>query len=709
MSRFVPLLFLLAALVLANPAGSFAAETPDRIDKLIRALDDPSPWARQDAARDLGREENLPARALPALLKAVRDRKYDVSSAAAEAVAKMGRPGILALIGILKQNNPSVLQAVTLALGNAGKVTYPALVAVLADTKAPELQRYAAADALEIALSSIRDNWRGLRPTVESQAVPVLIAALDDKSARLREMAAAALGTLGTTDDRAGAALVKALSDGNRSLTLAAAEALQKIGVPRRGAVRPMIALLSDKDKSTRELAFDALEKMAAVAQEAIAPLGEIMRSGKYQGMGSNAARVLGKIGPAALGEILPSVYEKDRDIRWSAAAALRGMGARGVPALVTRLGDPSATKRRQAVRALGWIRQSAAEAVPALGRTLGDEDHLVRRTAAVALGEFGPRARPATEALARALGDTDRRTGHQAARALGIIGPGAGKAVPALMAYARQNKGAPRLTAVKSLGRIGRTKAAVPMLARFLTDSSVALREAAARALGETGPYAKAGVADLARALDDGKSRVRRAAAQALGRIGPESVPAIPALATAMKDPAASVRREAAEALGEIDFQSDAASAALALGVDDPEFGVRLAAVNSLVRFGPEAADAVPALLRAMQSADPGYRNQRAVQKLAIRALGEIGPAAESAVPALTKAVPEYEGDKHKGKVACVIGPCLFCKNIRSEQRPTRALARIGGPGIAALKTLSRPPYDQCVRRAASAALSRR
>jgi HEAT repeat protein len=56
-----------------------------------------------------------------------------------------------------------------------------------------------------------------------------------------------------------------------------------------------------------------------------------------------------------------------------------------------------------------------------------------------------------------------------------------------------------------------------------------------------------------------------------------------------------------------------------------------RRLAVRALGRFGPAAANAVPALIEALGDEKTWMRNDAAI------ALGKIGPSAEAAIPALT------------------------------------------------------------------------
>ena len=53
-----------------------------------------------------------------------------------------------------------------------------------------------------------------------------------------------------------------------------------------------------------------------------------------------------------------------------------------------------------------------------------------------------------------------------------------------------------------------------------------------------------------------------------------------------------------------------------------------------ALENMGPDAKDAVPALINALSDPDRGVR------QASVKALGRIGPAAKAAVPALSRAL---------------------------------------------------------------------
>jgi HEAT repeat protein len=187
---------------------------------------------------------------------------------------------------------------------------------------------------------------------------------------------------------------------------------------------------------------------------------------------------------------------------------------------------------------------------------------------------------------------------------------------------------------------------AIVQALTGLLRDTLPAVREAAARALGERGAAARSAVPALVVVLTDPQRRVRQQAAEALGDIGdPQAVePLADVLAL---DPVRDVAEEAARALGRIATPEAAArleTALLGASLRDDLF--RRVVVQALGRTGQSAAverlealfpladrrlqqtivesfadagtpSSTNALLRMMQSPDPNLR------LLAARALG--------------------------------------------------------------------------------------
>lgn len=115
----------------------------------------------------------------------------------------------------------------------------------------------------DLAHPSDRVRWeaaQALGETQDTQAVPALIEALQDRNVHVRRDAAVALGKLG--DARAVPALCEALTRWDRDVRRAAAVALGEIG--NRHAVPALVSVLLDKeDEEMRQNVARALGKIA--------------------------------------------------------------------------------------------------------------------------------------------------------------------------------------------------------------------------------------------------------------------------------------------------------------------------------------------------------------------------------------------------------------------------------------------------------------
>jgi CubicO group peptidase (beta-lactamase class C family) len=130
--------------------------------------------------------------------------------------------------------------------------------------------------------------------------------------------------------------------------------------------------------------------------------------------------------GPAdgKVAELVEALADADPFVAGDAAEALRGIGARCVPALSRALEDPRENVRLGAAIALGKLGREAHAAVPALGRALSDRMANVRWCAVNALGAVGAAAAPAVPALRETLHDGDEDVRRGAALALERIDP---------------------------------------------------------------------------------------------------------------------------------------------------------------------------------------------------------------------------------------------------------------------------------------------
>ncbi len=174
-------------------------------------------------------------------------------------------------------------------------------------------------------------------------------------------------------------------------------------------------------------------------------------------------------------------------------------------------------------------------------------------------------------------------------------------------------------LAAAYGLGAAG--AAGAPALLAALTGSDPVARRRAAYGFG---PLGRAGVGGLTEAAGHDEAEVRARAVDVLGDAGRAAGGAVPALGARLRDESSDVRALAADALG-IAGQGSTAGGEAAAGraarelttaMKDADAVVRRNAALSLARLGPAAADAVPALERALDEEDHYVRGY-AVQAL--------------------------------------------------------------------------------------------
>jgi HEAT repeat protein len=337
---------------------------------------------------------------------------------------------------------------------------------------------------------------------------------------------------------------------------------------------------------------------------------------------------------------------------------------------LTKQLASSEFAVRRDAAYQLGKMGVAAKPAVPALIKALQDDDRQVWAFAVAALAEIGPEAREAIPALIADLArqsrggrDRDRRqimvrsayalsrigteavppliaalesedSGARAgaARALGGMGAQAVAAIPALRANFGHGDLSVRQEAIDALALIG--AAAVAPVSEALSWNEPLQRTSAALTLAQLGPLAKTSEPALTQLLaKETDAGVRGAALTALATVSADPTKCLPVLVAAVKDDSEVIRHAAINAIGGSRALRRPAVAPLAALLKDGNVTVRQRAAHALGRLGPDAADALPALLAATRAAegDPIFAD----------ALAQIGPAA---LPALLKALKESD-----------------------------------------------------------------
>lgn len=137
------------------------------------------------------------------------------------------------------------------ALGRMGAAGLPELVAAMASAHAKT--RIWASDALADGAGSLGAEAEAARG--------VLIAALDDPIAEVRQNGVRGLAGLGTPSVSVGAALVARIGDADESVALAALEAVERLGLWSDAARRQVAALLETTGEDL-EFARDAARRL---------------------------------------------------------------------------------------------------------------------------------------------------------------------------------------------------------------------------------------------------------------------------------------------------------------------------------------------------------------------------------------------------------------------------------------------------------------
>lgn len=247
-------------------------------------------------------------------------------------------------------------------------------------------------------------------------------------------------------------------------------------------------------------------------------------------------------------------------------------------------------------------------------------------------------------------------------AEMIALLGPKAVGAIPDLIAALAFDP-ASRETE-RALVQIG--SASVQPLSRALEgwgDSEV--RERSARLLREFGPLEEWAVAALQEGTRDGVASVRQEAALSLGATGHNEESIARVLLPLTSDRADEVRAAAMKALGEIGISKTEILNALRRGLLDTRVPVRLAAVKSLWSLERDSRAIVPVLTNILM----GYERRWE----AAYALSDIGPEAAPAVPALVKVLTQEQ----------------VARPFRTPPSSAFALGKIGPAAIPALSQL--------------------
>jgi HEAT repeat protein len=271
------------------------------------------------------------------------------------------------------------------------------------------LQHAAPTERLRAARDLARLGW------LAREALPALVAAVDDEDAKVREAAAQAVGNMGPD---ALVTLTRMLTHHDKYVRRNAVWAMGKLGPLAKPALADLCATLKNSDPRTASGAAQAIGNMGPDGAEAIPALAEAMR-GTNIVLCRLAAKALSQIGPSAVSTLIAHLQHSDPFVRGESALAIGWMGplarsavpflaqvVRGPRASLSRTPPPPpvSSRPKKAASEAEWVGDSATitpvqTPVPEVATT---EDSC-RIHAAQALGRIGPGAAAALNDLREA------------------------------------------------------------------------------------------------------------------------------------------------------------------------------------------------------------------------------------------------------------------------------------------------------------------
>ena len=242
---------------------------------------------RVQAVHVLGEIAKDDPRAIPPLIKALKDDSDFVRGAAAWAVGTLGQkatPATTALISMVSTEQGIYRGYAARALGNIGDIT--AIETLRSAVKKAERQP----DAIWIhfALCKLGDNQESHRDA--------LLQALKDSRDGVRLFAVQAFGELGSIAKPAVATLSQGLKEKQRLLRIATARALADLGPDAGDAIEALIQALRDTEPDVRGLSARALGNIGQRAQAAIPQLDAALLAEREDVVSHEMREALNKI-----------------------------------------------------------------------------------------------------------------------------------------------------------------------------------------------------------------------------------------------------------------------------------------------------------------------------------------------------------------------------------------------------------------------------
>lgn len=222
-----------------------------------------------------------------------------------------------------------------------------------------------------------------------------------------------------------------------------------------------VLAALGNPDQSAR---VAAASEMRGLGTNALPLLIGIIEDGASPGQRKNrgnAVRAFGALGELATPAIpqLQALLGAQKD-PYYVAQSLAGIGAPGVPTLLTGVASTNLKTQLACLTALESLSASSASAVPSLLIATTNEVPAVRSAAATAIGSIGASAEQSIAGLTPMLSDAEPSVRRAAAAALGSFGPRAGTAAKLLVQLLEEPDNSVRVSAAGALWKVAADEA---------------------------------------------------------------------------------------------------------------------------------------------------------------------------------------------------------------------------------------------------------
>ena len=323
----------------------------------------------------------------------------------------------------------------------------------------------------------------------------------------------------------------------------------------------------------------------------------------------------------------------------------------------IAELDDSDALVREEAIEVLGRIGPEAKRSVPKLEKILANDTEPARRRAALAIWKIDGRSGPAKQLYSASLKESKGLPRLQAIEILKQLGAPASElapylidlivdvdyavsnqatvllqqfgkdGIPALGAALEKARGDPAFRLVTMVSNLGQNaKPLVPTLQKILKHSDARVRMACVRALWYMDEDRKGLVKLVVESANDKDLALKREAFQFALQVIPKPKEFEALYRDALKGPTKDIRYRAVQALWELDRKSLKGNLKILIDAvkDIGRDGYWYTAVQALNVIGPDAKEALPALLEALNSQN-GINNAYTI----VPAIARMGPDA--------------------------------------------------------------------------------